>query len=87
MRIALKIFFPLLSFALLSAIYSVKYETWQLKREARQLEARIDEEKRAIATLRAEWAYLTRPERIERLAREHLKMAPAKPGQIIVLDE
>lgn len=87
MRMVFKIVFPLLVMLMLAAIYSVKYETWQLRREARRLEARIAEETRTIAILRADWAYLSRPERIERLARQHLKMAPAKPTQIVVLDD
>jgi cell division protein FtsL len=86
MRTLLKISFPLLVVLMLAAIYSVKYETWQLRREAHRLENQIAEEKRAIAILRADWAYLSRPERIERLARQYLKMAPAKPSQIVELD-
>jgi len=80
----IKLALPLLAFALFTGIYVIKIETWQLKREAKSLERQIEKEKRAIIELRAEWAYLTRPERIERLAREHLKMGPPEPGQIMV---
>ncbi len=36
--------------------------------------------------LRAEWSLLNRPERIERLAKKYLKLAPAKPVQLLTID-
>ncbi len=83
----IKLALPLLALALFAGIYVIKVETWQLKREAKKLERQIDKEQRAILELRAEWAYLTRPQRIEKLARKHLKMRPPKPEQIIVFGE
>ena len=83
----LKLALPLISLIVLAGIYVIKVETWQLKKEVKVLERQIAKEQRAILELRAEWAYLTRPQRIERLARKHLKMRPAKPEQIIVLEE
>lgn len=85
MRTLIKLALPLFALLLLAGIYVIKVETWQLKREAKTLERQIETEQRAIILLRAEWAFLTRPERIEKLAREHLKMRPARPEQIIVL--
>ena len=87
MTILIKLALPLLAFALFAGIYVIKVETWQLKRDAKKLERQIDKEQRSITELRAEWAYLTRPQRIEKLARKHLKMRPPKPEQIIVLGE
>ena len=87
MRLLIKLALPLLALLLFGTIYVIKVETWQLKREAKALERQIEIQKRAITELRAEWAYLTRPERIEKLAREHLKMRPPKPEQIIVLEK
>ena len=87
MRNMTKLLLLLLSLGVFAGIYKIKVETWQLKRKARILERSIAKEERAILVLRADWAYLTRPERIERLARKHLGMRPVKPGQIIVLKE
>ena len=87
MRILIKLALPLLAVSMLAGIYVIKVETWQLKREAKTLERQIAKEQRAILELRAEQAFLARPERIEKLARKHLKMHPAKPDQIIVLGE
>ena len=87
MTTLIKLVSPLLALALFAGIYVIKVETWQRKREAKKLERQIDKEQRAITELRAEWAYLTRPQRIEKLARKHQKMRPPKPGQIIVLEK
>jgi cell division protein FtsL len=72
--------------ALASVIYQVKYETRGLDTEIASLTKKIDEERDAIAVLRAEWSLLNRPERIERLAKKYLKLAPAKPVQLLTVD-
>lgn len=73
--------------ALACVIYQVKYQARGLDAEIRTLNGQIDEERDAIAVLRAEWSLLNRPERIQRLAQKHLKLAPAKPVQIVTLDK
>jgi cell division protein FtsL len=72
--------------ALACVIYQVKYQARALDAEIAALDKRIDEERDAIAVLRAEWGLLNRPERIERLAQKHLKLAPARPAQLVTLD-
>ena len=72
--------------ALAYVIYQVKYEARGLDTEIGSLGKQIDEERDAIAVLRAEWSLLNRPERIERLAQKYLKLAPAKPPQLVTLD-
>ena len=84
MRIILKLTLPLLVLILFVGIYVIKVETWQLKRTANGLEREIARIEREISLLRAEQSFLSRPERIEKLARKHLKMRPPTPRQIIV---
>jgi cell division protein FtsL len=72
--------------ALACVIYQVKYQARALDAEIVALDKRIGEERDAIAVLRAEWSLLNRPERIERLAQKHLKLAPARPAQLVTLD-
>jgi cell division protein FtsL len=72
--------------ALAYVIYQVKYEARGLDAEIASLGKEIDRERDAIAVLRAEWSLLNRPERIERLAQKFLKLAPAKPAQLVTLD-
>ncbi len=64
-------------------IYNMKFETRRLEERAAQLERAIAEEKDNVALMRAEWSHVTRPERIEKLAREVLDLEPAKPEQLI----
>jgi len=73
--------------ALACVIYQVKYQAKGLDAEIKALNGQIDEERDAIAVLRAEWSLLNRPERIERLSQKHLKLAPVKPVQIVTLDK
>ncbi len=72
--------------ALACVIYQVKYRARALDAEIAVLDKRIGQERDAIAVLRAEWSLLNRPERIERLAHKHLKLAPARPAQLVTLD-
>src|SRR5262245_27545696 len=72
--------------ALAYVIYEVKYEARALDVEIAQLRQDIEVERDAVAVLRAEWSLLNRPERIERLAEKYLKVAPAKPSQLVTLE-
>ena len=72
--------------ALAYVIYEVKYESRALDAEIAQLQEDIEAERDGVAVLRAEWSLLNRPERIERLAEKYLKLAPAKPNQLVTLD-
>lgn len=72
--------------AIAYVIYQVKYETRALDAEISSLNKKIDEERDAIAVLRAEWSLLNRPERIERLAKKHLGLKPTKPAQLLTVD-
>jgi cell division protein FtsL len=68
---------------LIILIYNMKFETRQLEERAAQLERAIADEKDNVALMRAEWSHVTRPDRIETLARDILKLEPAKPEQLI----
>jgi cell division protein FtsL len=72
--------------ALAYVIYQVKYEARALDEEIASLGKQIDDERDALAVLRAEWSLLNRPERIERLAQKYLKLAPAQPRQLVTVD-
>lgn len=73
--------------ALAYVIYQVKYEARGLDEKIVMLQRQIEQERDALAVARAEWSLLNRPERIERLAQKHLKLAPAHPQQLVILDE
>jgi cell division protein FtsL len=64
-------------------IYEMKFETRRLENRAAQLQRAIEDEKDNVALMRAEWSHVTRPERVEKLAREVLDLAPVKSAQIV----
>jgi hypothetical protein len=67
-------------------VYKIKFEsTVQAERLAR-LRVEIRRERDGIATLRAEWAQLDNPARIQALANRHLTLKPIDPIQIEHLD-
>ena len=73
--------------ALAYVIYQAKYEAHALDERIVVLNKEIETERDALAVLRAEWSLLNRPERIERLAKKYLKLTPAHPQQLLILDE
>jgi cell division protein FtsL len=79
--------FCLLAFGFLAGlvvlIYNMKFETRRLEAQAAQLERAIEDEKDNVALMRAEWSHVSRPERVESLARDVLKLEPAKSEQLI----
>ena len=73
--------------ALAYVIYQAKYDARALDERIIVLGKEIEQERDTLAVLRAEWSLLNRPERIERLAKKYLKLEPAHPQQLIILDE
>lgn len=81
MRLA-RLFWIVMFVCAASALYSVKYRVQEMDAQIAALEVQIDEEKTAIHVLNAEWTFLTRPDRVRRLAEKHLDLAPAQTLQI-----
>ncbi|HFA59873.1 MAG TPA: hypothetical protein ENJ83_04195 [Rhodospirillales bacterium] len=67
------------------AVYQLKYAVRNLELERAAIERRIVETRWRLRSLRASWAYLTRPERLARLAAE-LGLEPASATRIVELD-
>jgi cell division protein FtsL len=66
--------------------YTIKYDTILHAEKIVKLKHEIEREKDQIDILRAEWAHLTRPERIEELARKFLDLQPSELSQIVRAD-
>lgn len=63
--------------------YSIKYETILHGEELARLEAAISREQDMIAVLRAEWAHLNRPDRVQALADAYLPdIVPIGPERL-----
>jgi len=63
--------------------YTVKYETIFFSEQISKLKNGNNREREAIAVLRAEWAYLVRPTRIQALADQHLDLKQLSVDQIV----
>jgi hypothetical protein len=72
--------------ALLSggALFWVSQQVQQGEREQRRLQHIIAQEGEAIRVLNAEWDYLNRPDRLEALATEYLRMEPTKSSDLLL---
>jgi hypothetical protein len=69
-----------------SVVYKIKFDSTLQAERVGKLAGQIRRERDAIAVLRAEWARLDTPGRIQGLADRHLKLAPIKPTQFDSLD-
>jgi cell division protein FtsL len=66
-----------------SYVYSVKYKTILWSEKIVETRHAIEREQDAINVLRAEYALLTRPERLQELADKDLGMQPLALNQIV----
>ena len=69
-----------------TTLYQVKTGIDESQDRQQQLELRIADTKRDIAVLEAEWAYLSRPERVMTLSGDLLQMTPIGQDRILPLD-
>ena len=78
-----------MALALVSAVtaFTLKYEVRDLKDDLSRLESDITESRETAHVLRAEWSYLSRPERLAELAERHLDLAPMAISQMGLLME
>lgn len=67
-------------------VYRIKFESTVQAERVAKLRAEIRRERDAIAALRAQWALLDNPARIQALAQRHLSLKPIDPTQIESLD-
>ena len=63
--------------------YSIKYQTILFSEQIVKAQSDIRHEQDSINMLRAEWAYLVRPERIQALADQHLDLQQVDINQIV----
>jgi len=69
-----------------SFVYKIKFDSTLQAERVAKLAGELRRERDAIATLRAEWAKLDSPGRIQGLASRHLALRPVVPTQFDSLD-
>jgi hypothetical protein len=67
-------------------VYEIKYAATRQAERVARLKVEIRRERDTIAALRAEWAQLDNPDRIQILARRHLTLKPIEATQFDSLD-
>ena len=67
-------------------VYTIKFESTVRAERVARLAAEIKRERDTIAVLRAEWALLDNPARIQALVHRHLALKMLDPAQIEHLD-
>jgi hypothetical protein len=69
-----------------SFVYKIKFDSTLQAERVAKVSGELRHERDAIATLRAEWAKLDTPGRIQGLAERHLALQPIKSTQFDNLD-
>lgn len=82
------LFWCVLALGSSAILYHTSYRVQALQSELGEVNAQIASEQERIHVLNAEWAYLTTPARIQKLAARHLPtQAPAKTYQVVSMAE
>jgi hypothetical protein len=69
-----------------STVFTVSHKVDEVRRDLRRTEREIAKERENIRVLQAEWAWLSRPERIQVLVRDLTDLRPTTPKQLASLD-
>jgi hypothetical protein len=69
-----------------SFVYKIKFDSTLQAERVAKLRGELRRERDAVASLRAEWARLDTPGRIQGLAERHLKLQPVRPTQFDSLE-
>ena len=69
-----------------TTLYQVKTSIDERQESLRKLEFHISKTKRNIAVLEAEWAFVSRPERVMALSNDLLQMTPIGRDRILPLE-
>lgn len=69
------------------AVFQVEFRVEGLRAELTEINRQLEEDQQAIHVLKAEWAFLTYPDRIRTAAAKHLKTESAGVQQIARIED
>jgi hypothetical protein len=69
------------------ALYQTELGVRRQEKQLAEIDRQIDEHRRALRVLRAEWAYLSQPTRLQDLTFQHLDLMPVSGAQVAALDD
>jgi cell division protein FtsL len=81
------LFWILLAATVGFSLFHVKYKVQTLEDDLNRLNAEITKEQEQLHVLRAEWAYLNQPARLQELSARHLTLEPLDAGQIGLIED
>lgn len=64
------------------ALYSVKFKVQTLRAQIADISSQLEQERESMNVVAAEWAYLNRPDRLQKLAASYLKTEETTVEQI-----
>jgi hypothetical protein len=67
-------------------LYKVKYQVQALKTEIAETSRELERKREALHVVAAEWAYLNRPERLQKLANKYLASTDLTVDQIAEIE-
>lgn len=81
---------PTLLFVLITAgvglgLFQLKYQVMNLEKDHNRIRRNIRETNEAIHVLKAEWAHLNDPKRLQTLCERYLTISPIKGSQLVSL--
>lgn len=63
-------------------LYYTKFQVLELQRQIAAVEKTLDQETEHLHVVEAEWAYLTRPDRLQQLIKQHTDLRPVIGMQV-----
>lgn len=63
-------------------LYQVKYEVQRVRTDIAKISRELQQERESLDVVTAEWAYLNRPERLQKLAEKHLSFQSLTVQQV-----
>lgn len=77
------LFFVFVSMGVGLGLFQLKYEVMNLEQDHKRIHKTIRETKEAIHVLKAEWAHLNDPKRLQNLCERYLTNSPIRGNQLV----